>query len=260
LSQYRRLSDVAKRTLPCELGVRYGDAEGELLHHFPSRRAGRPLLVYVHGGHWQELGIDDSCFAASALAKHDVGFLAVGYGLAPKRTLDEMAISVGRALAWVRANAVRLGATATAIYAAGSSAGAQLLAMALGNSAAASPVGIAGVALLSGVYDLAPVRLSYVNAALQLSEADARRNSPIRRLPLGVADVLVARGETETAEYARQHDLMVAGLRHTAARAPVVQSLVCSGRNHFDLPLGLGDPGDELGRAVLRQMRVWARA
>jgi arylformamidase len=263
LWEYRRLSEVAKQTLRCELRVRYGDSESELLHHFPPRRASSPLLVYVHGGHWQEQSIDDSCFAANALIEHGAGFLAVGYGLAPACSLGAMVTSIGRALEWVSANAVALGGTPQQIYAAGSSAGAHLLAMALGGGSPTPCVKVAGLSLLSGVYELSRIRRSYVNDKLQLTDAEARQNSPVHHLPLRAAEVLVARGEIETAEYVRQHDLLITCLRGAggvAAGAPVVWSLVCRGRNHFDLPLGLGQPQDELGCAVLRQMRLGSRA
>jgi arylformamidase len=248
LDEYRRLSDAAKQTLPCELDVRYGDAEGESLHHFPPPRAGSPLLVYIHGGHWQELSIDDSCFAAAALNRQGAGLVAVGYRLAPEGTLDAMVASVARALDWVVSNAPALGGTPQTIYAAGSSAGAHLLAMATGSGPSAAAARLAGVALLSGVYDLSLIRLTYVNEALGLTEEDARRNSPVQFLPIRADQVLVARGEIETGEYRNQHDLMTGALRGAG------ESLICRGRNHFDLPLGLGDPRDELGRAMLRQM------
>lgn len=259
LSRYRRLSDAAKNALPCELGVQYGEADREVLHHFPPRRGGSPLLVYVHGGHWQELSVDDSCFAASRLVEQGAGFVALGYPLAPEATLDAMVASIARALEWATLNASALGTTPQTLYAAGSSAGAHLLAMALATRAEAGAPALAGVTLLSGVYDLSLIRLSYVNAALGLTDADARRNSPIHFLPLRAGEVLVARGETETDEYRRQHHLMVSALR-LAAGCEGLRSQVCPNRNHFDLPLGLGDPHDRLGRAVLEQMRLGVAA
>lgn len=254
LAEYRRRSDAAKGSLPCELDVRYGDGDGELLHHFPPQRDGAPLLVYVHGGHWQELSIDDSCFAAPGLVEDGAGLVALGYRLAPEGTLDAMVDSVARGLEWVAANAGALGGSPGAIHAAGSSAGAHLLAMALGSAPRAASVRLAGVALLSGVYDLDRIRLTYVNDALGLTEADARRNSPIDFLPIRADAVLVARGESETGEYRRQHELLVDGLRRAGADGATVRSLVCRGRNHFDLPLGLGDPRDELGHRMLQTM------
>lgn len=251
LAEYRDRSDAAKETLRCELNVRYGDRPGERLHHFWPRRPGSPLLVFVHGGHWQDLSIDDSCFAAPDLVGQGAGLLAVGYRLAPAGTLEEMVASVARALEWVVGHAADLGGTPERVHAAGSSAGAHLVAMALGAAPAAADVRLAGVALLSGVYDLELLRRTYVNDALGLTEEAAYRNSPVHFLPIRADEVLVARGGTETGEYGRQHDLLVG-----AGRQPGVRSLVARDRNHFDLPLGLGDPGDELGRAVLRQLRL----
>jgi len=260
LAEYRRASDAAKEALACELDVPYGEGPGETLHHFPATRPGGPLLVYVHGGHWQELSIDDSCFPAPGLVERGAGFVAVGYRLAPEGTLDAMVASVGRALEWVVENAASLGTAPREVHAAGSSAGAHLLAMAAGSGRAGASVELAGVALLSGVYELSGVKRSYVNETLNLSAEDARRNSPLRHLPLRAREVLVARGETETAEYRRQHEALLAGLRTEggASRKAAVRSLVCRGRNHFDLPLALGDPDEELGRAVLAQMRLGA--
>lgn len=251
LADGRRRSDAAKESLRCELDVPYGDGPGERLHHFPPRRPGSPLLVFVHGGHWQELSIDDSCFAAPTLVEQGAGLLAVGYRLAPAGTLDAMVDSIARALEWVTEHALALGGTPGRIHAAGSSAGAHLVAMALGTAPSAASVRVAGVALLSGVYDLNRLRRTYVNDALGLTEADACRNSPVHFLPIRADEVLLARGGTETSEYGRQHDLLVGALRQ-----PGVSSLVAGDRNHFNLPLGLGDPRDELGRAVLRQMRL----
>jgi arylformamidase len=59
----------------------------------------------------------------------------------------------------------------------------------------------------------------------------------------------------ETEAFADQHSHLVSTLVQLGV--PVVD-LVVPGRNHFDLPLGLGDPADELGRAVLAQMGLCA--
>ena len=92
--------------------------------------------------------------------------------------------------------------------------------------------------------------------------ATAAHNGPILHLPISATKVLLARGEIETAEYKRQHSQMLAALyRSVAAQAKpsVVRALVCTGRNHFDLPLGLGDPNEQLGQALRHQMRPGER-
>ncbi|RAY12594.1 alpha/beta hydrolase [Actinomadura craniellae] len=248
LARYRDESAAARRRLDCELDVPYGPSPDERLHWFPPLLPGAPLLVFVHGGHWQESSKEDACFPAPGLIAAGAGYVALGYGLAPRRGLPEMAASVRRGLRWVRAHARDLGSRPDRVHAAGSSAGAHLVALAVTGP---EPAEVAGACLLSGVYDLEPVRHSYVNDALGLDARAAADHSPLRRLPLRVPDVLVARGRHETREYARQHALLLGALRATGQRAT---GLVAADRDHFDLPLDLGRPRTPLGRAVLGRL------
>jgi acetyl esterase/lipase len=56
------------------------------------------MQVYVHGGHWQESCKEDCSFAAPAfVVGAGVAFVALGYGLAPQRTLASMVASARRA-------------------------------------------------------------------------------------------------------------------------------------------------------------------
>ncbi|MEU6083140.1 alpha/beta hydrolase [Streptomyces sp. NPDC047108] len=249
LAEYRERSLAALHTLDHRADVPYGPDPSERLHHFPPRRAGAPLLVFVHGGHWQESSKEDACFAAPALLAAGAGYVALGYGLAPRRRLPEMSASVRRGLAWVRAHATALGGRGDAVYAAGSSAGAHLVAMATGGQ---DGVPLAGICLLSGLYDLRPVVGSYVNDALRLDPETAREQSPLYRTPPRAGQLLLARGGHETGEYARQQDRFAAALR--SAGRPVTE-LVDEDRDHFELPLDLGDPRTPLGREVLHRLR-----
>jgi arylformamidase len=266
LDRYRTESAAARAHLANELDVPYGPGPAERLDFFPAapdrtdrpRRA--PLHVFVHGGHWQELSKDDSCFAAPALVAAGAGFVALGYGLAPEHRLETMVDSVRRGLCWLREHARELGTGPDLLFASGSSAGAHLVAMALATTPtgepapAGEPGTVAGACLLSGVYDLEPVRHSYVNEAVGLTRATAFANSPLHHLPLHTADVIVARGAAETDEYARQHATFARALQ--APGGGTHRDLVVAGRNHFDLPLDLGRRGTVLGDAVLRQMRL----
>lgn len=256
LREYERLSAAAHRAHPARAGLAYGPHPAEVLDYFPGTGAGRPpLVVFVHGGNWQALGRAESAFPAPPLLAAGAAVAVVEYGLAPGVELDVMVRMVRRGIDWLLRNADRLGFAPDRLHVCGTSAGAHLAAMAL---LPAPPDGpdvsgrIAGALLLSGVYDLEPVRLSYVNEALRLDEAGARRNSPIRRLPTRLPEVVVARGGNETEEYIRQHERMVTALRPRAA----VTEVVAERRNHFDLPYDLGVRGTELGEAVLAQLRL----
>ncbi|MET9119038.1 alpha/beta hydrolase [Streptomyces longwoodensis] len=254
LRAYERLSEAARRAHPAQASLAYGPHPAERLDYFPGPSAGRaPLLVFVHGGNWQALGRADSAFPVPPLLAAGAAVAVIEYGLAPDVGLDAMAGMVRRAVDWLLRQADDLGFDPDRLHLCGTSAGAHLAAMALLPGVPAGPDvsdRIAGAVLLSGMYDLEPVRLSYVNDVLRLDEAAASRNSPILRLPDRLPETVIARGGNETEEYVRQHDRMVAALRPRAA----VTEVVADRRDHFDLPYDLGVPGTALGDAVLAQM------
>ncbi|KMS78281.1 MULTISPECIES: alpha/beta hydrolase [Streptomyces] len=254
LREYEQRSEAARRDHPVRTSLAYGPHAAERLDYFPGQAAGRaPLLVFVHGGNWQALGRAESAFPVPPLLAAGAAVAVIEYGLAPDVGLDAMAGMVRRAVDWLLRHADGLGFAPDRLHLCGTSAGAHLAAMALLPDASAGPDvsgRIAGAVLLSGMYDLEPVRLSYVNDALRLDEGAARRNSPILRLPARLPPTVVARGGNETEEYVRQHDGMVAALRPRAA----VTEVVAERRDHFDLPYDLGVPGTGLGDAVLAQM------
>ncbi|GAA1421078.1 alpha/beta hydrolase [Streptomyces thermospinosisporus] len=250
LTRYATASDRARRILDHQSDVRYGPGPSELLDFYPPRRPRAPLFVFVHGGHWQEMSKEASAFAAVDLVEQGAGFIAVGYGLAPDHGIGSMVTSVRRALRWISSHAAELGSRPDLVFAGGSSAGAHLVATAL-CATAEEPCEVAGAVLLSGVYDLEPVRLSYVNDKVRMDGPAAVAHSPIHHLPLATSKAVVARGAAETAEYARQHADFVRALTRTGLR-PV--DLTVAGRDHFDLPFDLGCRGTALGDAVLTLM------
>ncbi|WP_337820016.1 alpha/beta hydrolase [Amycolatopsis sp. A1MSW2902] len=230
----------------------YGRHPAEAVDHFPAPKPGAPLQVFVHGGHWQQSSKDEASFSALDFVDQGYGFVAVGYGLAPGRTLPEMCGAVWRALCWIRDNAGELGTRPDAVHASGSSAGAHLLAMALcTDRRAPDRPPLASACLLSGTYDLEPVRHTYVNDALGLDAAAAREHSPLHALPCRTPRLLLARGEFETDEYVRQQKEFGSAARQAGNQAT---ELVVPGANHFDLVFGLGNPTNPLGTQVLTTM------
>ncbi|HEX5811339.1 MAG TPA: alpha/beta hydrolase [Pseudonocardia sp.] len=247
LDGYARDSAAARARFPVRTDLRYGPEGPQTLDLFPVSRPGAPLLVFVHGGFWQESGKEAAAFPASGLLAGGVAFAALGYGLAPRYRLEEMVATTARAVRWLAAHAADLGVDPARIHLAGSSAGAHLAAMAM----LEQDLPIGGVILLSGVYDLEPVTRTWVNDALGLTVPRARAASPLLLpLPDRLPPVVLARGEGETAEFARQQAELADRLRAVTA----LTELVVPGRHHFDLPYDLGDPDSPLGTAVLRQL------
>lgn len=85
VEQYRAASDfICTRHVP--LRVWYGNSADEYSLLFePAGAAASSMLVFIHGGYWQELSAQDSCFPAEGLLARGIAYAAINYSLAPPR-------------------------------------------------------------------------------------------------------------------------------------------------------------------------------
>jgi arylformamidase len=227
-------------------GLRYGDGPRQTLDFFPAPAGSVTpgLLVYIHGGYWQELSPAESAFLAPAW--HAAGFAhaVVGYTLAPAATVPAIVTECRAALTWLHAHAASLGFDPAQVVIAGSSAGGHLAA-ACGDRARYP---VRGIVPVSGVFDVAPLIGTSINDALGLDAATAARLdllAPGRRF----VPAVVAWGEIETGEFKRQSHTFATRLVHDGIPC---ETLEVPGRNHFDVILELGDPASALFAAARR--------
>jgi arylformamidase len=252
LQAYDSRSREAEKLLRGHKDLAWGNGPDETFDCFPADSVGSPLMIFIHGGYWQDLSKNDSLFAAPDFVANGIAFAAIEYTLAPKAKLPTIVDQCRRAVAALHQQAGALGFNPRRIYVAGSSAGAHLAAMMLAGGwqkrYGLSHDVIAGAVLLSGIYDLEPLVGTYIDAPLHLSSADVAGLSPIRlNVGPGVRTV-VAWGENETPEFKRQSRAFAAKLRD--AGFPV-NAFEVAGANHFDIVLGLADRKTELGRATI---------
>jgi acetyl esterase/lipase len=170
---------------------RYGPAERNRIDLFAAK-AGAPLLVFIHGGYWQMRAKENFSFIAEGPLTHGISVALAGYTLAPNIRLDGIVTEVRAALD-------HLSKEFSSIVLSGWSAGGHLTAMAMSH-----PAVKAGLAI-SGIYDLEPMRLSYINDKLHLDEAEQKRNSPML-LPATKKPLVVAYGKAELPELQRQSE------------------------------------------------------
>jgi arylformamidase len=201
-----------------------------------------PLLVFVHGGYWQALSAADSLYLAPGALRNGWSFAAIEYTIAPTGTIEQMVGQCRHALA-------QLGDVgAREVVLAGHSAGAHLAAMV--SLAAHSPLRLARVALVSGVFDLRPLLLTTVNEPLALTPERAAASSPVLLPVVGgsALPVVVACGDNETAAFKDQSRRYA---EHLRIGGMSVSSIECAPRHHFDVVDDLVDPLTELGRFTL---------
>jgi arylformamidase len=253
----RRVKDVALANGSCVADLSYGPSPDEKLDLFlPASPTNAPLQIFLHGGYWQALSKEDSLFAAATFQRYGSHFAAIDYTLAPKAGLTQIVGQCRRAIRWLYENANEWGFDREQLYVSGSSAGAHLAAMMLQTDwtdYAMPRDALSGACAVSGIYDLEPIRLSYVNEPLRMTAAEAQQNSPLGKKPRNRCPIILAFGDIETREFKRQTDAYRDFLLSAGAH---VEFREIEHRNHFDVILDLADADTWLSRAVRQQMQL----
>lgn len=243
LDDYAALSATARSALRCETGVRHGPTLDEYLDIFPAARPGAPVLFFIHGGYWRILSAREFSFVAAGLVPHGVTVAVGNYSLCPKVTLAEITRQNRAAVAWLHANAARYNGDPRNIWIMGHSAGGQQTAMVLGTDWRGEyglPRNfVRGGFAQSGVFDLAPLRHSFLQPVLQLDHDLIRSQSPIQNVPHRAPPLHVHVGAGETEEFVRQSRDM-----HRAWKAAGNPGslLVRRGEDHFSIINDLARP------------------
>ena len=242
LADWSARSESLARSSPQQLDLRYGNRPRNRIDFFAAKRAHAPVLAFIHGGYWQMRAKETFRFVAEGPLAHGISVALIGYTLAPDVTLAEIVDEVHSALTWLHMNVRQLEGDPTRLYASGWSAGGHLTAQCLGHPA------VRGGLAISGIFDLEPIRLSYLNAKLRLGERDVDALSPIRNLALGSAPLVLAYGSAELPELQRQSCDYAAAREGAGLRTRLAP---LTGHNHFSILEELAGADGALTKLVL---------
>jgi acetyl esterase/lipase len=226
------------------LDLRYGDGPRQRLDFFPCGRSSAPTLAYIHGGYWQMNDKEPYAFFGEALLPAGFNLAVIEYTLAPAARLDQIVGEVRAAVAWLIDRAAELGGDPARVFVAGHSAGGHLTAAAMNDPR------VAGGIAISGIYDLEPIRLNYLNEKLGLDPAEAERNSPIKHLPVEASPLVVSVGLGELPELIRQSEEYATAWRRSGLAGEYVP---LPGHDHFSILEELAQPNGKL-LAALKEM------
>jgi arylformamidase len=183
-------------------------------------------------------------FFKAAEAAQTLLFIHVGYTLAPDATLGEIVAEIHAGIDFLGRELPALGGGSKGIVVSGWSAGGHLTAMALSH-----PFVRGGMAI-SGIYDLEPIRHSYLNVKLGLDEAASRRNSPMMQAggPMKPLSLVVGSAELpllrkQTADFAA----------HRATYGLPVTYEEIGGADHFSIMTEIASPAGRI-TTLIRQL------
>jgi arylformamidase len=232
IRRYGAASDQVRKRIGEPRTERYGATPVETLDVYGG---GKKAFVFVHGGAWKRQSSRENAFAAETIVKAGATYVALNFALLPAVTLPEMVGQVCRGIEWVHAN------LSNEVVLCGHSSGGHLAACAL------TRLNFIKTGLVvSGVYDLLPVRLSARNDYVRLDERLEHEYSPIRHIEKIRCPVTVSWAEKEAAEFSRQSAEFAARLG-----APTI---IGQGMNHFEIIETLADPRAPLGKAAVEML------
>jgi arylformamidase len=237
------LSAELRKRYPAHLDLRYGPRERNRIDFLKARDEG-PTLLFIHGGYWQNRAKETFALFAEGPMAYGINVALIGYTLAPEATLDQIVAEIHAGIDFLAQQLPALGGDGKGMVVSGWSAGGHLTAMALAHPFVRAGMGI------SGVYDLEPIRHSYLNAKLSLDEAASRRSSPMMfpggpmkplSLVAGAAELPLLR--KQTADFAC----------HRARHGLPVTYEEIAGADHFTIMNEIASPMGRITR-LIRQL------
>jgi arylformamidase len=258
IKRYKTNSEQTRKRVGEPRRFSYGATPIETLDLFATNRPNAPMLVFVHGGAWRATEAKDYGFAAEAIVNAGAHYIALDFvnAIDAGGDLIPMVDQVRRAVAWIAKNAAQFSGDPDRIYICGHSSGGHLGGAALvtnWNEYGAPSDVVKGALLISGIYDLKPVRLSARSRYVKFTDTMEEALSTQRHIERIDCPVALIHGSLESPEFQRQSQEFAAALK--AAAKPITYEVI-EGYNHSEMMELLANPYSAVGRAALTMMEL----
>ncbi len=219
----------------------------------PKKKTPGPLVICIHGGAWRNGAATHFAIAAEPFVKAGAAAAVLDFVSVDNAggNLYVIIDQLRRAINHIVTNAAKLGFDPERIAIMGHSSGAHLAATLLTTNWKVHGLAIypfqAGL-LLSGMYDLEPVRRSKRSAYVSFTDNMVADLSPIRHLDQLFCPVVLANGTLESPEFIRQSADMDKAVRTKGGKAELI---VCEATNHFEMVERLAAKKSPLAQRLL---------
>ena len=213
------------------------------------------MHIFIHGGYWYQFGKDEWSFIAGALTAAGVMVVVPRYSLCPTVGIGEIVHQMRAMLCWVHGRIGNFDGDPDRIFVSGHSAGGHLateLLLTDWERDYGLPRNVLkGVLSISGLYDLQPIRDSYVQDQVGLSEQEARRLSPLLHAVGNDVPVTLAVAEDDPEGFHLQARQFEAAW-HVSGKT--LKRLTLPGTDHLTVLDALSRPDGRLAVEALEQI------
>lgn len=220
----------------------------------------KPVIIWFHGGGWNNGGRRQYAFAGRALAAEDFVSVVAGYRLDEEGKFPVFMEDAAAAIRWTHANIARYGGDPERIVLAGHSAGGHIVTLAaldeswLGDLA--KPGGaIRGVVGIAGAYDWLPFEPGSSSDKYLGHTRPLSRTQPVAYARADAPPMLLLWGDADELVFRRNIDGLGAAL---SAQQGVVATKIYPGIDHSEIVMALSRPYRDLA-PVLADTLAFAR-
>jgi arylformamidase len=241
---YKERSEAIYQSASVQHDKAYGPLPRQRFDWFSGGGESAPTFVFIHGGYWQNYRKEDLAFVASGALEHGFNVALAEYTLAPEASMTEIVHEIGALLDHLRSDRDEIGFGTGGVCLCGHSAAGQLAALHGDHPAVTLVVSV------SGLFDLEPISLCWLNDKLRLTQKEVLKFSPILNIRAG-APALVTVGGTELPELVRQSQDYSAAQAMAGKRTSM---LTIPERTHFSILDDLADPAGTQMTAIVVAM------
>jgi arylformamidase len=249
----------------------YGNLPSEKLDFYRSRKLNAsnssnslstPTQIFIHGGAWRSGFAADYGFLAEAFCNNGANLAIIDFDnvLEADNGLAGMVHQVRKAIAWIYKNAKILNTDPRDLHIFGHSSGAHLAATTLANdwqSKYAVPTDVIRSAICcSGIYELAPVRLSSRNEYMHLTEPQEHTFSPQRYVESITTPVMIIHGSLESPEFIRQAISFSDAIKTHSIASDLTHLIEVKNQNHFEILETIANPSSDVFQQILAHMKT----
>jgi arylformamidase len=245
-------SAATRERLAVTADIAYGTGPSETVDLFfpDERRPGMPVHMFIHGGYWRMFSKRDySCIADTITAAGAIAVI-VDYALMPAVRMALIVEQVRRARDWIVAEIAQHGGNPERLTVSGHSAGAHLASFLFTRDQA--PSHIRAALLLGGLYELEPLRASFLQTEIGLTDAEVAAFTPMIQHHEPATHIAMLVGGDETPPF---HDMADRFTRRLRTQGLDVTRADLAGRNHMDSVRDLAIAGSDAGRFLVDLIR-----
>jgi arylformamidase len=230
----------------------YGESAIEAFDFYACGAAGAPIVVFIHGGAWRNGKAENFAHLADTFTNAGAHLAVLDFTNIDDAggRLESMVEQVRRGTAFIAKKARNLGGDGR-IFVCGHSSGSHLSSCVVTTDWAEYGLPqnvISGAILMSGMYELEPVRRSKRSTYVRFTDETVEKLSAMRRIDRILCPVIVTYGTCESPEFQRQGREFAQALRNEGKQ---VNYFAVVGANHFEMMEQLHNPYGFVARAAL---------